>query len=101
MCSYSIARLTFYCENLILQKVLESPLIFILFFKEKKIRKKTLSVTPRKRKNKFIKTESRSKGQVTYQEGMMISRTTPLSPESNFYNQVKVDMTIDWLIYGY
>ena len=31
---------------MIIRKYLESPLIFVLFLKENKIRKKTLSVTP-------------------------------------------------------
>ena len=33
-------------KNMIFRKDLELPLIFILFLKENKIRKKTLSVTP-------------------------------------------------------
>ena len=38
---------------------------FILFLKEKKLRKKTLNVT-HNRKNKYVKIESRFGGQVTY-----------------------------------
>ena len=48
--------------------VLESQLILFFFLRENKIRKKTLNVTSN-RKNKFVKTESRSGGQVTYWEG--------------------------------
>ena len=33
-------------KKMIFRKYLESPLIFVLFLKENKIRKKTLSVTP-------------------------------------------------------
>ena len=41
----------FISEKLSLEKVLESPLIFYFYFlKENKIKKKTLSVTPRKEK---------------------------------------------------
>ena len=48
MRSHSMARLDFYLfgENMIIRKALESPLIFVLFLRENKIRKKTLSVTP-------------------------------------------------------
>ena len=47
---------------------------------ENKIRKKkTLSVTLKK-KNKFVKTESWSEGQVTYWKDMETSYSTPLSP---------------------
>ena len=43
-----MVRLTFnlFSENMIFRKDLESPLIFVLFLRENKIRKKTLSVTP-------------------------------------------------------
>ena len=33
-------------QNMIFRKDVESPLIFVLFLRENKIRKKTLSVTP-------------------------------------------------------
>ena len=46
--SPSTTRLVFYLfgENLIFRKDLESQLIFVLFLRENKIRKKILSVTP-------------------------------------------------------
>ena len=49
------------------------------FFRENKIRKKTLNMT-HNRKSKSMKTESRSKGQVTYWEGMVKIHSTHLSP---------------------
>ena len=47
MRSHLMTRLTFnlFSENMIFRKDLESPLIFVLFLRENKIRKKTLSVT--------------------------------------------------------
>ena len=57
--------------------VLESPLI-LYYSRENKIRKKTLNVTPN-RKDKFVKTESRFEGQVTYGECMVKIRSTFLS----------------------
>ena len=56
---------------------LESPLFF--FLREIKIRKKTLNVT-HNRKNKYVKTESKSMSHVTYWEGTVKSYSTPLSP---------------------
>ena len=54
---------------------------FILKGKNK-IRKKNPNVTPDK-KDKSEKIESRSGGQVTYREGTVVSRSTPLSPYKN------------------
>ena len=66
-----------FLKNHFCKAVLESPLIFI-FFKGKKIKKKTLNVT-HNRKSKSVKTESRFEGQVTYWEGTMKIHSTPLS----------------------
>ena len=41
---------------------------------------KTLSVTPKGKKTGLQKTKSGSKDQVTYWEGTVVSRGTPLSP---------------------
>ena len=81
MHSHTMTRLAFnlFSENMIFRKDLESPLIFVLFLRENKIRKKTLSVTL-KRKRWFVKTKSGFEGQVIYWEGMTTSRSTPLSP---------------------
>ena len=48
MSSHSMAQLAFYLfgENMIIRKDLELPLIFVLFLRENKINKKTLSVIP-------------------------------------------------------
>ena len=46
-----------------------------IFLRENKIRKKTLNVTPN-RKSKFVKTESRFRGQVTYWKDTVGSRST-------------------------
>ena len=56
-------------ENVIFRKDLESPLIFVLFLRENKIRKKTLSVTTYLEKMVCEKTKVGSGGQVTYWEG--------------------------------
>ena len=65
--SYSTTILAFYSfmKILIFRKDLESPLIFVLFLKGKKIRKKN-SKCDSWRKNKSVKVESGFKGQVTY-----------------------------------
>ena len=56
-------------KNMIFRKDLELPLIFVLFLRENKIRKKTLSVTPYLEKMVCEKTKVGSGGQVTYWEG--------------------------------
>ena len=65
-------------KNMIFRKDLELPLIFILFLKENKIRKKTLSVTPYLEKT-VCENRDRSRGQVTYQESMTKDCSTSLS----------------------
>ena len=54
-----------------IEKGLESPLIFIYFFKmENKIRNKNSNVTHFLEKTSLSKTESKFRGHVTYWEGM-------------------------------
>ena len=65
---------------MVFRKDLESPLIFVLFLRENKIRKKTLSVTPYLEKMVCEKPKSGLGGQVTYQESTVKDRNTPLSP---------------------
>ena len=63
-----------------LENGLESPLIFVYFFKrENKIRYKNSSVTLFLEKTFLQETESKFGGHVTYWEGTVVSRNTPLS----------------------
>ena len=64
-------ELDFYLKNdLLIKNDLESPLIFVLFFKKvNKIRKKTLSVTPCFGKRWSMKNQIGLGDQVTYWEG--------------------------------
>ena len=48
-------------KNMVFRKDLESPLIFVLFLRENKIRKKTLSVTPYLEKKVYGKPKSGSR----------------------------------------
>ena len=62
-----------------LENNLESLLIFVLFLRVNKIRKKTLSVTPYFGKNDIWKPKYEFEGQVIYWEGT-VKTNTPLSP---------------------
>ena len=64
---------------MIVRKDLELPLIFILFLKENKIRKKTLSVTPYFGKGDLRKPDRvRGSGYLSGRYGK--DRSTPLNP---------------------
>ena len=70
----------FIYEKLIFRKRLgvATYFCFIFFYRENKIRKKTLC-NSLFGKDMSVKTESRFGGQVTYWEGTVVSRSTPLS----------------------
>ena len=75
------ARLVLYFEKPFLENGFRSRHLFLFYFKrQNKIRKKTLNVTPDKKNASLGKSESRFGGQVTYWEGAIASRSTPLSP---------------------
>ena len=63
---------------MIFRKDLESPIIFVLFLRENKIRKKTLSVTLYLEKT-YLQKPNMDLGQVTYWEDGK-DHNTPLSP---------------------
>ena len=67
MRSHSMKKHYFYLfgKNMIFRKDLESPIIFVLFLRENKIRKKTLSVTLYLEKT-YLQKPNMDLGQVTY-----------------------------------
>ena len=76
-------------------KKFELTFIFVYFIlRENKIRNKTLRVTPFERKSMVMKTESKSKGQVTYFECTM-GQHSPLSPKDISTKQVEETEAID------
>ena len=84
MRSHSMAKLFFYLfilwKKMIFRKVLELPLIFVLFFlRENKIRKKALSVTP-EGKYKSVKNWVWVQGSGYLLGRYGNDRSTPLSP---------------------
>ena len=80
MYSHSMAKLVFLfiCEKLIFFKNLESPLIFVLVFKIKKIRKKNPKCDS-KRKNISVKNRVRDRGSGYLSERYNKDRSTSLS----------------------
>ena len=64
-------------KNMIFRKDLELPLIFVLFIQNKKENLKCDSLFE---KDSLWKTKIRFGSQVTYWEGTVVSRNTPLSP---------------------
>ena len=75
------------------KKNLESPLIFVLFLRENKIRKKTLSVTPYLEKTGCEKTKVLVQ-ESSYLSGRYLQRvSTPLSPNEVSTSLVEGNMT--------
>ena len=88
MHSHSIMWLVFLfiCEKMIycLENDLESPLIFVLFLKDKQNKKENSKCDSLFGKDNMWKTKIGSGGQVIYWQGTVVSRSTPLSPIIRF-----------------
>ena len=68
-------------KNLFLEKNLQLPFIFVLFFKRKTKYERKFCITPYLKKIYiFAKAKSKFKDEVTYYEGMVVNRITPLNP---------------------
>ena len=82
MCSHSMAWLAFFGENLIFfLKDLKLSLLFVSFFlKGKQNKKENPKCDSLFRKDNLWKTKIGSEDQITYWEGMVVSRSTPLNP---------------------
>ena len=75
-----MTRLTFDFEKLFLNFFFKLPLIFVLFLKGKQNKKENPKYDSLFGKDSLWKTKVGYGGQVTYWEGTMVSRNTPLNP---------------------